>query len=112
MVICRRRTAFALLIVALSVFARIAAGQPVTASVSDDPRVMNAVELARIWIEAQRAYDRLPGVSAAIIADQKVLWSGGFGYADLESKRPATPDTLYSICSISKLFTSIAVLQQ
>ena len=112
MVICRRRTASALLIVALSVSGRVAAGQTAAASVSDDPRVVNAVELARTWIEAQRAYDRLPGVSAAIIADQKVLWSGGFGYADLESKRPATPDTLYSICSISKLFTSVAILQQ
>jgi CubicO group peptidase (beta-lactamase class C family) len=40
------------------------------------------------------------------------LWSGGFGFADLSTRRPAGADTIYSICSISKLFTSIAVMQQ
>ena len=34
----------------------------------------------------------------------------GFGHSDLEKKIPATPTTIYSICSISKLFTSVAVL--
>src|SRR5262245_39279414 len=80
-------------------------------SLAEDPRVASALELARGWLEAQSAYARIPGVSAAIVHDQEVLWSGGFGKADLESGRPARADTLYSICSISKLFTSIAVLQ-
>jgi CubicO group peptidase (beta-lactamase class C family) len=76
-----------------------------------DPRVKAALEAARIWLEAQRAYDRIPGVSAAIVHDQKVLWSGGYGHADLAKESPATTGTIYSICSISKLFTSIAVMQ-
>src|SRR5206468_10033186 len=33
------------------------------------------------------------------------------GYADPTTKRPADADTIYSICSISKLFTSIAAMQ-
>ncbi len=81
------------------------------ALLSQDPRVASALELVRLWLEAQRAYERIPGVSAAIVHDQEVLWSGGFGQSDAASGRPATADTLYSICSISKLFTSIAVLQ-
>jgi CubicO group peptidase (beta-lactamase class C family) len=80
-------------------------------SVAADPRVDEALTLARTWLEAQRAFDAIPGVSAAIVHDQEVLWSGGFGYADTASKRPARGDTMYSICSISKLFTSIAVMQ-
>jgi len=75
------------------------------------PRISQALELARVWLEAGRAYDQIPGVSAAIVHDQQVLWIGGFGYADAAAKRPAAPDTIYSICSISKLFTSIAVMQ-
>ncbi len=78
---------------------------------ADDPRVASALEVLRVWLEAQRAYDQIPGVSAAVVYDQEVLWSGGFGYADLERLIPATPSTIYSICSISKLFTSIAVMQ-
>jgi CubicO group peptidase (beta-lactamase class C family) len=82
------------------------------APVGDDPRVVSALELARTWLEAQRAYDQVPGISAAIVSDQTVLWSGGFGDADREAGRPASADTIYSVCSISKLFTSVAVMQQ
>jgi CubicO group peptidase (beta-lactamase class C family) len=80
-------------------------------SVASDPRVVSAVALARAWLEAQRAYSLIPGVSAAIVHRGETLWSGGFGSADVASGRPATAETLYSICSISKLFTSIAVMQ-
>jgi CubicO group peptidase (beta-lactamase class C family) len=79
---------------------------------AENPRVTQALELARIWLEAQRAYDQIPGVSAAIVLDQQVLWAGAYGYADIQARRPARPDTIYSICSISKLFTSVAVLEQ
>ncbi len=79
--------------------------------VAGDPRVKAALEAAKTWLEAQRAYDRIPGVSAAIVHDQRVLWIGGYGYSDLSRKSPAATDTIYSICSISKLFTSVAVMQ-
>jgi len=92
--------------------AATASGQSASGPLAQDPRVASALELARAWLEAQRAYERIPGISVAIVRDQDVLWEGGFGQADLADGRPATADTLYSICSISKLFTSIAVMQQ
>jgi CubicO group peptidase (beta-lactamase class C family) len=73
--------------------------------------VASALELVEIWMEAQVDYEDLPGVSMGVVSGQDLIWSQGFGYADVESRRPATPDTIYSICSISKLFTSISVLQ-
>ena len=75
------------------------------------PTTAQALELARLWLDGQRAYEGVPGISAAIVHDQKTLWSGGTGSADLASNRPATAETLYSICSVSKLFTSIGVMQ-
>lgn len=80
-------------------------------SLADDPRVASALNLYEIWLEAQLAYEGLPGFSAAIVHDQELVWSKGFGFADPEKGIPATPQTIYSICSISKLFTSIGVLQ-
>jgi len=74
-------------------------------------RLDNELALAERWLEAQRAYDRVPGLSAAIVHDQELLWSGASGLADMGSKRPASDDTIYGICSISKLFTGIAVMQ-
>lgn len=76
-----------------------------------DPRVTDAFRLLEAWADAKRAYEDIPGMSMAVVHDQEVLWSKGFGYAHREAKAPATPETLYSICSISKLFTSIGVMQ-
>jgi CubicO group peptidase (beta-lactamase class C family) len=70
-----------------------------------------ALNAVQIWLDAQRDYDQLPGISAAIVHDQELIWSGAMGMADLDEERAATSSTLYSICSISKLFTSVAIMQ-
>jgi CubicO group peptidase (beta-lactamase class C family) len=80
--------------------------------VKDHPRVRQAITLLNLWLDAQRDFDQIPGLSVAVVHDQDVVWQGAFGFADLAKKTPARPDTIYSICSISKVFTSIAVMQQ
>ena len=75
------------------------------------PDFSEAIRLIDTWLEAQRDYDHLPGISVAIVTDQDTLWSKGYGMADLEKKAPSSPNTIYSICSISKLFTSVAIMQ-
>jgi CubicO group peptidase (beta-lactamase class C family) len=80
--------------------------------VAKHPRVQQAIALLDIWLQAQRDYDQIPGLSAAVVHDQQIVWSGGFGFADVDRRAPAGPDTIYSVCSISKLFTSLAVMQQ
>lgn len=80
-------------------------------AVADHPRVRQALRLATSWLDAQRAYLEIPGISAAMVQDWEVLWSGGFGLADPERGVPADASTVYSICSISKLFTAISVMQ-
>lgn len=70
-----------------------------------------ALKLIEVWLDAQRDYDRVPGMSVIIVDDQEVLWSGAFGMANLQDQVKATPATLYSICSISKLFTSVAIMK-
>lgn len=74
-------------------------------------RYDNELALVESWLAAQRAYDNVPGLSAAIVHGQDLAWSGGFGLADIESGQPAKADTIYGICSISKLFTGVAVMQ-
>jgi CubicO group peptidase (beta-lactamase class C family) len=80
-------------------------------NLAEDPRVKDALNLLDMWIDAQVAYERLPGISMAVVHDQATLWSRGVGFSDLKAERPSSPDTIYSICSISKLFTSLAVMQ-
>ena len=53
----------------------------------------------------------ITGISIALIDDQKIVWQKGFGFADLENKIPATPETIYRAGSISKVFTAAATMQ-
>lgn len=80
-------------------------------AVVEHPRVAEALRVVDVWLEAQGAYEQIPGLSAAIVHDQETLWTGAHGYAHPERRAPATPETLYSICSISKLFTAMGVMQ-
>ncbi|MDH4133844.1 MAG: beta-lactamase family protein, partial [Gammaproteobacteria bacterium] len=54
----------------------------------------------------------VPGLSIALVDDQKLVWAEGFGYADRALRAPATAETLYQIGSITKVLNAIAILQQ
>ncbi|WP_165499079.1 serine hydrolase [Gramella sp. KN1008] len=70
-----------------------------------------AFKLAEVWLEAQKDFENLPGITAAVIDDQELLWSGAFGLANMEENLKAQVSTICSICSISKLFTAVAVMK-
>src|SRR5215470_4529358 len=50
-------------------------------------------------------------MAVAVVRDQELLWSRGFGLADVERGIPATPGTRYRVGSVTKLFTATAVMQ-
>jgi CubicO group peptidase (beta-lactamase class C family) len=62
-------------------------------------------------VDREMAQNEITGISIALIDDQQVIWQQGFGYADLENKTPATPETIYRAGSIAKLFTAAATMQ-
>jgi CubicO group peptidase (beta-lactamase class C family) len=78
---------------------------------NDEPNNAEALKIIEVWLDAQKDYENIPGISAGIVEDQEVLWSGAVGYANPESNGPFTKSTLCSICSISKLFTSVAIMK-
>ena len=73
--------------------------------------VAEAIDLLERWIGAQCEYRQLPGLAIAVTYDDELLYSRGFGFADLERKIPMTPQTPFHIASITKTFTSTAILQ-
>jgi CubicO group peptidase (beta-lactamase class C family) len=53
----------------------------------------------------------IPGMSAGIIQDGKIAYTKVSGVQNLDTKKPVTPDTIFCIASISKVFTATAVMQ-
>jgi len=51
------------------------------------------------------------GLSIAVVDGQKIVWADGFGWADKIKKIKATPETVYRVGSITKLFTATAAMQ-
>lgn len=80
-------------------------------SQSEEKNYEEAFKLIEVWLEAQKDFERLPGISAVIVKDQDILWSGAYGKANIEDNVDAKARTLCSICSISKLFTSVAIMK-
>lgn len=64
------------------------------------------------WLaDREMSQNEITGLSIALIDDQQVIWKQGFGYADLENKIAATPETVYRAGSIAKIFTAAATMQ-
>lgn len=82
-----------------------------SSSILAQPAVNSAIDLLSAWIEAQMAYKGQPGLSIGIVYDQELVWARGFGLANVQAQVPASPNTIYRIASITKLFTSTAILQ-
>jgi CubicO group peptidase (beta-lactamase class C family) len=54
----------------------------------------------------------MPGAVFALVKDGEIFFVKGYGFADLENRKPVIPDrTLFRVASISKLFTATAVMQ-
>ena len=62
-------------------------------------------------LETIRGRMRIPGMSAAIAKNGKIVWAKGFGYADVENKKAATPNTSYRLASLTKTFASTVIMQ-
>lgn len=52
----------------------------------------------------------IPGVSLAIVRDGEIIYSKGYGYANLELNVPVIPQSNFLIASVTKTFTAVAVM--
>ena len=67
--------------------------------------VAEAREVVKTWLPEHDA----PGLTIAVMAGGEIVWSQGFGMADLENGVPVRPHTKMRIGSVSKSLTSAAV---
>jgi CubicO group peptidase (beta-lactamase class C family) len=68
------------------------------------------VEDIAALVEAKMAEHHVPGVALGILKDGR-LTMRGFGVTNVEDPQPVTPDTIFTIASISKTFTATAMMK-
>jgi CubicO group peptidase (beta-lactamase class C family) len=54
---------------------------------------------------------QIPGMTAAVVQDGKLLHLGSYGTANIEWNQPVTKSTTFQIASVTKLFTSTLVMK-
>ncbi|MGD0890336.1 MAG: serine hydrolase domain-containing protein [Terracidiphilus sp.] len=68
------------------------------------------------WLDGivpmQLKRENIAGATVIVVKDGKVLYEKGYGFADVDKRKPVTPETLFRPGSVSKLFTWTAVMQQ
>jgi CubicO group peptidase (beta-lactamase class C family) len=103
----RLRREFLIAISVAAIF--LTASRPAFSQTINTDRVV-----AELEPEIQRALiaGNIPSASIALIAGDRVIWTGAYGYSNLWARTPATPSTVYLIGSTFKAMSTIALLQQ
>ncbi len=68
-----------------------------------------AIDKARAFIRDTMQALGAPGASITVMHQSRIVWSEGFGFADLEQQVPVTALTRFRIGSVSKALTSVAL---
>ena len=63
-------------------------------------------------VPLQLSRNDIAGATVSVVKDGKLLFAKGYGYADVQNKKPVSPqETMFRPGSISKLFTWTAIMQ-
>ncbi len=97
---------FSILILTAGDFAYAQAQVQVQTRASVENKIEEAQEILKIYVEE----NNVPGLSAAIAINNELIWTGGFGYANLQHMVPAGSHTVYRIASISKPIAAVIAM--
>lgn len=73
------------------------------------PHLTAAVDRARLMVRAAILEQHLPGVSIAVGLGGEIVWAEGFGWRDVGTRTPVTPDTRFNIGTAASVVTPVAV---
>ena len=97
---------------AVTVAAPLFAQPPDVPSVSESapsPQWAAAVERARPIVRAAIVEQNLPGVSIAVGTGGGIVWAEGFGWRDVVTQTPVTPDTRFNVGTAAPVVSAAAV---
>ena len=62
------------------------------------------------YLERQLDEQKIPGLGVAVVLDGRLVWSRGFGTAEVEQNIPVDARTVFRFGSLSRMMTATAVL--
>lgn len=83
-----------------------APGVPSVSASAPSPQLAAAVDRARPMVRAAIVEQNLPGVSIAVGMDVGIVWAEGFGWRDVVTRAPVTPDTRFNIGTAASAVTA------
>lgn len=101
----KRSTIYAVVILLLACL------QPAKPAVSELDEGHDAYADFALSLETVRQSLKIPGMSAAVVQDQQLIWARGFGYADVEKGVAAAEDTPYGLASVTKPIAATLIMQ-
>ena len=96
------------LVLPLAILIGLSAVGPAAAASALPPGQLAAI---RALIQAEMKKRQIPGATFAIGTGGRLVWSEGFGYADLENNIKAGPETAYRTASIGKSITATGAME-
>ena len=72
-------------------------------------QTVNFTELEKVTLEELKETNT-PGAAVAVVSGDRLVFVKGFGVANIETGTPATPDTLFRIGSVTKMFTAAVLV--
>ena len=97
------------LILLLLLTITLLAGCSTPATPTIAPELQQKLDLLVEQLEQQRQTHHIPGMAIAVVKDDEVILTHGFGIASVEKETPVTPETIFAIGSSTKTFTSTLV---
>lgn len=63
-------------------------------------------------VTAEMRKEKIPGAAIAVLRNGDIVVAKGYGLANVELNVPVTPDTIFQLGSIGKMFTAAAVMRE
>lgn len=63
------------------------------------------------WAQRQMGLRSIPGMQIAVVKDGRIVHSGAYGLANLQTPVPVTEETVFSINSATKAFAGVEILR-
>ena len=74
-----------------------------------DPDLVARLNKLSAALEEKRKELHIPGMALAVVKDDAVIFTQGYGVADVVKQTPVTPETMFAVASTSKAFTTALI---